>query len=391
MPFTKSINAPSLDLDPYSKKAIDAIVITKKFISDRRLVCYGGTALDYAARLMGSKIYDDEKLTIPDLDFFSTDPWKDACELADILYAAGYEDTRVINALHVGTFRVDIGSNHFIADIGYMPILDNVYTLTYEGFRVIHPDYQRLDMHSSLSFLYDNPPREVVFARLAKDIERFNVINALYPIPAGSGLPRTEDVSTFSQDYVYAGLTAWGIKGDIIEVACHDVGALDVDVISEHYPLGNILPAMTFAKNKKGEKMIIYDTSDRLLSINTSKHVRYSCDSFILRTVLGWMVYHRMGIKAPYPFTVGRTYDELAGVYHELLPRVTLSAKYYGDENIDHNTMIFNANYDKTVDGTELPDDIALPTTYRPKNGKPRGSFSYDDNVFFIIDGRKMR
>ena len=44
-----------------------ALDIVREFIVERGLILFGGTAIDYALRLKGSKIYPDEQR--PDFDF----------------------------------------------------------------------------------------------------------------------------------------------------------------------------------------------------------------------------------------------------------------------------------------------------------------------------------
>jgi hypothetical protein len=146
---------------------VDVIIEVKEFIRKKKLIIYGGTAIDFALRLKGDKIYPDESLSVADLDFFSPNSVEDAYELADMLYNKGYKEARSIVALHVITMRVDMGDNHFIADISYIPrdVYDKIPYLTYDGMRIVHPDFQKIDLHSSLSFPYDNTPMEVIFHR----------------------------------------------------------------------------------------------------------------------------------------------------------------------------------------------------------------------------------
>lgn len=175
----------SLKYSPHYQKLVHAIEIVKEFIRKKKLVIYGGTAIDFALRLRGDAIYSDESLTIPDLDFFSPDSVKHAYELADILYDVGYTDVRVVRALHVGTMKVDLTNyNDWIADISHCPeeVFKNLPTLDYGGLRIINPWFQRLDMHSSLSHPYDNPPIEVIFQRWEKDLKRFNKLDKYYPV-----------------------------------------------------------------------------------------------------------------------------------------------------------------------------------------------------------------
>lgn len=169
--------------DPCYETAIRAIDIIKDYIIKKGLIVYGGTAIDYALRLHGDNIYPDELLALPDLDFYSPDNVGDAYELTDILYSAGYKEVRAISAIHVRTMKVDIINNHFLADISFIEpeIFCDLPYVEYENMKVIHPWFQKMDLHSSLSFPYDDPPNEVIFVRWKKDIERYNKLDKYYP------------------------------------------------------------------------------------------------------------------------------------------------------------------------------------------------------------------
>ena len=170
--------------DPLFDDLVKAINIVRGFIETNNLIIYGGTAIDMALRLKGDHIYSEEMLRIPDLDFYSPIHVEHSCALADELYDAGFVDARVITALHPTTMRVDIGDNHFIADVGYVPhaIFNRIPILTYNNLRIVTPTFQRMDIHLSLSFPFDGAPRENIFGRWKKDIKRFNILDRHYPV-----------------------------------------------------------------------------------------------------------------------------------------------------------------------------------------------------------------
>jgi hypothetical protein len=174
--------------DPMFQREVAAIDTVRDFIREHGLIIYGGTAIDFALRLRGDRLYDDSTLAVPDLDFYSPKHAQHAYELADRFYAMGYEGVRTIVGLYTRVMRVDIGDKHFVADISYVPqnVFDRLTYLEYDGMRIIHPDFQRIDTHSSLCFPYDDPPIEVIFARWAKDFERFNMLAGHYPIGAAA-------------------------------------------------------------------------------------------------------------------------------------------------------------------------------------------------------------
>lgn len=181
---SKKFDQIKLEHDPMYHDVVKCTAYIKQYLVKSKRIVYGGTAIDFALRLKGDKEYPDEGLIVADLDFYSPTPVEDAIELCDYFFKNGYNDARVINARHIGSMKVDIGDNHFIADISYCPpkLYERLPTLVFEGMRIIHPIYQYIDMHTSLSTPFSNPPNEVIFERWKKDIKRFNKLYKYYPV-----------------------------------------------------------------------------------------------------------------------------------------------------------------------------------------------------------------
>lgn len=158
-----------------------ALEIVKEYIISHKLIVYGGQSIDYALRLKGSQIYNDSQ--IPDLDFLSTRSVDDGYDLTDILIKKGFKNVNSVHAIHIQTMKVRVDSI-WVADISYVP--DKVFkllpTIKYNGMNILHPDYQRSDMHLAFCFPYANAPREDIFNRFKKDIKRFNIIQQYYPM-----------------------------------------------------------------------------------------------------------------------------------------------------------------------------------------------------------------
>ena len=159
----------------------DCLNVVKQFLLDRQRILVGGMAIDFALKLKGDKLYNDNKL--PDYDFWSPEFHKDAYDLANIL-AKKYDGVSAINAQHISTMRVRVNFV-VVADITYCPL--NLYeqtkTLSYNGIRFIHPHYQMIDQHKALSLSYENPPRETIIGKRWKnDIERFELLYRYYKI-----------------------------------------------------------------------------------------------------------------------------------------------------------------------------------------------------------------
>ena len=187
-----------------------ALEIVRKFIIERSLILYGGQAIDFALRLKGSQIYPDHQT--PDFDFFSPQSVDDAYDLVDILQAAGFTNVGAIPAIHVQTMRVKTDFI-YVADISYTPriVFDSLPTVSFAGMRILHPDYQRTDMHLAFCFPFNNPPREDVFHRFSKDLTRFRLFQKYYPITSGVELNAE----------VTGGTTPTAIEVDLARVAIH--------------------------------------------------------------------------------------------------------------------------------------------------------------------------
>ena len=103
-------------VDADAPTADRALEIVRSFIAERKLVLYGGQAIDFALRLKGSGIYPDYQT--PDYDFYSPQSVDDAYDLAERLAAEGFKNVGALPAIHVQTMRVKTDFI-FVADISY--------------------------------------------------------------------------------------------------------------------------------------------------------------------------------------------------------------------------------------------------------------------------------
>ena len=92
-----------------SKEVKDIIRIVEKFIADKKLICYGGTAINNI--LPYDDQFYDKSLEIPDYDFFSNNALDHAKELADIYVEAGYTEVEAKAGVHHGTYKVFVNFN----------------------------------------------------------------------------------------------------------------------------------------------------------------------------------------------------------------------------------------------------------------------------------------
>lgn len=153
------------------------LLIVENFIRRKKLVCYGGTAINNI--LPKQAQFYDRDIEIPDYDFFSSNALEDAKELADIYYKAGYIDVEAKSGVHMGTFKVFV--NYIpIADI---TLLDKVIyksinkeSIMVSGIRYAPPNYLRMAMYLELS----RPQGDV--SRWEKVMKRLTLLNDHYPM-----------------------------------------------------------------------------------------------------------------------------------------------------------------------------------------------------------------
>jgi hypothetical protein len=167
--------------DKYTEDTLIALGLVKKYIVTNKLIIVGGMAIDLALRLKSQKLYDDD--TLPDYDFYSPEHHKDAYKIAEMLHKSGMKNISVINANHVSTMRVRVNYT-VVADVTYIPknVFDCMPVIVYRDLQIIHPHYQMIDQHKSLSSPYENAPWEVIEHRWKKDMIRYDILYEYYPV-----------------------------------------------------------------------------------------------------------------------------------------------------------------------------------------------------------------
>jgi hypothetical protein len=253
--------------DPLYTDMIIACDIVRDFVIEHGLILYGGTAIDYALRLRGDKIYPDDMLKVPDLDFYSACNVKHAYMLADLLFARGYTSARAINALHMETMKVDLANNHWVADISYRPadVLERIPFIVYNGARIVHPHFQRIDQHSSLSYPYDDAPREVIFARWEKDIKRFNKLAEHYPTSPHGDAATANTLPTRRQSVVMSAIHQHVLTGFIAYAALYNEYSRAMHAAGETIP-ACVCPA-SFTVEPGPTGLVTFDTLDGAFEI----------------------------------------------------------------------------------------------------------------------------
>lgn len=409
--------------DPKYHDCLAAIPHIKKFIIDRGLIIYGGTAIDYALRTGGQKIYPDELLTVPDLDFYSPDHVNDAYDLADILYKAGFTSTRTIRGYYVRVMKIDIGDNHWIADIAYAPktFFDTMSTMLYEGMKIVSPSYQKIDIHNSLCSPFSDPPREVIFNRWKKDVARFNILHKNFPtqIHQPAKLKSVVIPKLINTKFLYHGFAAYALLQlymvDILKInlpkkilrcaakinadtitfetpngvtfITNQPGAIISELkltnVQKYAPLFNIIPPRTDGMHHKTAVSIQhYDHS--LISMNELNLYGSKYKITNVQGVLMYLIEMAQFDPGFYPY------------YESLLEMVSLcddevcqlSLNVFGDHNVSESEEITRARTNNDIHIKTVIDP--LPVNYYPDRKRPRPTFDYNSSKYFITDGRLL-
>jgi len=176
-------NAVDLAEKRVGKKTVDApqvqeiISIVEDFLRDKKLICYGGTAINNI--LPAEDQFYDKSIEIPDYDFYSPDAVNDAKELADIYHKKGFDSVEAKAGVHFGTYKVFVN---------YIPVADITFLVTklyksilkdsilVAGIYYCAPNYLRMSMFLELS----RPLGDV--SRWEKVLKRLMLFNKHYPL-----------------------------------------------------------------------------------------------------------------------------------------------------------------------------------------------------------------
>ena len=160
-----------------SEEIKNIINILEDFLIQKKLVCYGGTAINNI--LPNYAQFYNREVEVPDYDFFSPNALDDAKELSDIYYKRGYTEVEAKSGVHFGTFKVFV---NFIpvADITYLtPLLfDSIKkeSIPVAGILYAPPNFLRMSMYLELS----RPAGDV--SRWEKVLKRLTLLNKYYPL-----------------------------------------------------------------------------------------------------------------------------------------------------------------------------------------------------------------
>ena len=155
------------------------IGVVENFIRQKKLICYGGTAINNI--LPKQDQFYNTDVEIPDYDFYSPNALINAKELVDLYIKEGFVEVEAKSGQHYGTYKVFV---NFIpvADITSLP-KDLYNAIKREAIKVAGilyapPNLLRMSMYLELS----RPEGDV--SRWEKVLKRLTLLNRNYPLTA---------------------------------------------------------------------------------------------------------------------------------------------------------------------------------------------------------------
>ena len=161
----------------HNPEILQALQIVRNFISKKKRVCYGGTAMN---ELLPKKDkFYDPTYDLPDYDFLTPDANSDVQELVNMLKHSGFKDVYNRVGVHEGTKKILV--NYIaIADITQVP--KEIFQVFSDNSKEVNGIYYanehilRMMMYLELS----RPRGEV--ERWNKVFTRLNLLNTRFPI-----------------------------------------------------------------------------------------------------------------------------------------------------------------------------------------------------------------
>ena len=174
-----AVNIAEMKTGQKIKQSNDVLAIIKileDFMRRKKVVCYGGTAINNILPVTDQ--FYDKDIEIPDYDFYSPMALKHSKELADIYFNNNYVDVEVRSGVHKETYKVFVNFIP-IADITQLePKIFKVLlkqAIRKDGISYAPPDYLRLQIYNELS----RPDGDV--SRWEKVYKRLLLLNKDHP------------------------------------------------------------------------------------------------------------------------------------------------------------------------------------------------------------------
>lgn len=396
-----------------------ALDLVKAFVIAKKLTLVGGMSMDLALKLKGGFIYDKDAQPIADYDMISSEHYKDAIELGNILCDKGLKNVSVINGMHTTTMRVRVNFVA-VADISYCPtaILKTIKTLRWENINIVHPHNQIIDQHHALCYPFENLYSPVILNRFTKDIIRYNLILELYPIPVpvfendtqyNISIPVTllsdQCIAGYAAQYLYSiniSTSICGLSNNILfkmnspmfDLHCNlfdytvksFVEHFDVKTVTYYNAILNRLPRRAeFIVNAHGNDITIRIFDNSNLQVSAVQITVKGHNIFIIHMqhiLLQHMHFEDYGnYNAVIALCIAAEHDLKDKSKRDLVSTINT----YGSSNFGHSMQFQIETFDDPDAKNQIPKNLYPTDDSCASNGK----FDYLSR-YFAIDGAKL-
>ena len=207
------------------------IKILENFLIEKKCICYGGTAINNILPKYAQ--FYNKDVEIPDYDFFTPTALETAKELADIYYAAGYQEVEAKSGMHYGTYKVYVNFIP-IADITYLhpPLFEaiNKESISIAGIKYAPPNFLRMSMYLELS----RPSGDV--SRWEKVLKRLTLLNKFYPFGKNSKCETVDFQRKFTSNLSDSEKLYFTIRDSFIEQGVVFFGGYASSLYSRYMP-----------------------------------------------------------------------------------------------------------------------------------------------------------
>ena len=135
-------------LEPSLNEYKKMFKIVIDFVKNRNRILYGGYALHLYSKDKNpaDSIYN-ENIDYPDVEFYSTYPWKDVIDLCNLLHDKNMKFVQGAEAHHHETYSIFVNSIN-IADISYMPkiLYNKIDIVKINNIPICHPNFIYIDL-----------------------------------------------------------------------------------------------------------------------------------------------------------------------------------------------------------------------------------------------------
>lgn len=160
-----------------SPEVVKIVKIVENFLRRKKLVAYGGTAIN--SILPKEDQFYNRDYELPDYDFFTPRALDDAKELCDIYVKEGFVEVEAKNGVHEGTYKVYVNFMA-VADVTFLhkDIFNAIKkdAIRVSGIYYAPPNFLRMSMYLELS----RPAGDI--SRWDKVLKRLTLLNKNYPL-----------------------------------------------------------------------------------------------------------------------------------------------------------------------------------------------------------------